>query len=107
MQDELKELLVKILNELQDRPSLPAKEFYSINEAAALTSLSAKHVRRAVVGGALIASDLGTKDHPLYRISRRNLLKWMEDREDGAKPPKKEKVAIPASRHHSPRKSAV
>lgn len=88
-----------------DHP-LPAQEFYSIKNCVALTGLSPKHIRRAVLGGTLIASDVGTVNHPLYRISRPNLLLWMKERENGAKPPAK-RAEAPLSRHHKARKSAV
>ena len=69
-----------------DQPS-PAQEYFSIKNCAAVTGLSQDHIRKAVVGGTLVASDVGTKDHPLYRIHKSNLDKWMVDREAGAKPP--------------------
>ena len=75
-------------------------EYYSINDAAVVAALSSDHIRRAVVGGTLVASDVGTKDHPLYRISRKNLLHWLKEREAGAKPPAKN--VLPVSRHFGP-----
>lgn len=69
-----------------DQPS-PAQEYFSIKNCAAVAGLSTDHIRKAVVGGTLVASDVGTKDHPLYRIHKDSLNKWMIDREAGAKPP--------------------
>lgn len=95
------------VNVVATHAPLPAQEFYSVNQVAAITGLSDKHIRRAIVGGTLIASDLGTKDHPLYRVSRGNILKWMKDRENGAIPPMKRPQVVPPSRHHKPRKASV
>jgi hypothetical protein len=39
------------------------------------------------VGGTLPASNVGTPDRPLYRVSRDNIRTWMKEREAGPKPP--------------------
>ena len=80
--------LVQALHERLDRvPGQVAPEWLSIEQAAALTSLSKDHVRRAIVGGTLVSSNVGTPDRPLYRVSRENIGKWMKEREAGPKPP--------------------
>lgn len=81
---------------------LPAQEWLSIKNIAVLTGISACQIRRSVTGGTLIASDLGTKDHPHYRISRDNLKKWIDEREGGARPVPRKSVAV-VSRHHKPK----
>jgi excisionase family DNA binding protein len=88
------------------------QEWFSIKEAAVLTGLSAKHLRRAVLGGTLPASNVGTPDRPVYRISREDLKGWMDRRKAGALPPPGRKRAAapqpPVSRHHArPRCRAV
>lgn len=109
-QADIERIVEMVIQRLGIKPSdhsLPAKEFYSIKEAAAITSLSPEHIRKAVVGGTLKSSDVGTLAHPLYRISRTNLMQWLAEREFGAKPPSKRAAAPPPSRHHKPRKSAI
>lgn len=82
---------------------LPAQEWLSIKNLHVLTGLSHTIIRRAIVGGMLVASDTGTKDHPHYRVSRENLKKWMSEREHGAKPPASRKTVPVHSRHHKPK----
>lgn len=84
------------------RAGVPAPEFYSIGEAAVVVGLSPDHVRRAVVGGTLACSNVGTAARPTYRIARADLLAWMERRKAGALPPARRKArAAPVSRHHA------
>jgi excisionase family DNA binding protein len=81
--EDVLERLAGVLERLEgalERPTV-VREWFSIEEAAFATGLSKDHVRRAVISGALTASDLGTPDRPLYRISRNNLLRWMQERE--------------------------
>jgi excisionase family DNA binding protein len=80
--------LLQALHERLDRaePTI-TPEYLSIKQAAALTSLSQDHIRRAIKGGVLPVSDVGTADRPLYRVSRENVGKWMKEREAGPKPP--------------------
>src|SRR5687767_13326675 len=59
------------------------KEWFSIGEAAILTGLSQDHVRRSILGGTLPASNMGTPDRPLYRIHRKDIDGWMEQRKAG------------------------
>jgi excisionase family DNA binding protein len=61
--------------------------YFSIKQAAAYTALSGDHVRRAVKGGTLPVSNVGTPDRPLYRISRSDLDAFMRERQAGPKPP--------------------
>lgn len=82
---------------------LPGQEWLSIKNVAILTGLCPSIVRRAIVGGMLVASDTGTKDHPHYRVSRDNLKMWMSEREHGAKPPTSRKATPVHSRHHKPK----
>jgi excisionase family DNA binding protein len=78
-------------------------EFYSIKQAAVVVGVSADHIRRAVVGGTLACSNVGTMGRPTYRIARTDLLAWVEKQKAGAIPPARFKVkSIPVSRHHRP-----
>jgi excisionase family DNA binding protein len=74
------------MRELRNERELPQQEWFSIFEAAALTGLSDDHIRRAVVGGTLPASNVGTPDRPIYRISKIDIGEWMEKRKAGALP---------------------
>src|SRR5262245_44439086 len=65
----------------------PEQAYLSIEDAAALTGLSEKHIRRAVHGGMMVASQVGTADRPLYRVSLENVHRWMKEREAGPRPP--------------------
>lgn len=100
----------KVSTRLSDQPR---QEWFSVKQAAALTGLSQDHIRRAVVGGTLPVSNVGTPDRPLYRISRRDIDEWMERRKAGAYPPpgrKKARAAAPTkhvSRHHGSQPAAV
>src|SRR5262249_20082502 len=78
------------LDELLRRQG-PAREFYSIKEAAQVVGVSDDHIRRAVVGGVLPCSNVGSMDRPTYRISRADLLAWMEARKGGPLPPVRER----------------
>jgi excisionase family DNA binding protein len=99
MQGSIEERLERIEALLQ--VSLQPPEFYSIKQAARVVSVSADHIRRAVVGGALAASNVGTMARPTYRIARADLLAWVEMRKAGAIPPAGRKKSItPVSRHH-------
>ena len=54
--------------------SIQPPEFYSIKQAAKVVGVSTDHIRRAVVGGVLAASNVGTMARPTYRIARIDLL---------------------------------
>lgn len=60
--------------------NLPEPLYLSLKQAAALSGLSEKFVRRSVKSGSLPASDLGTPGRPFYRVSREDLDGWMESR---------------------------
>ena len=81
--------------------SLQVPEFYSIKQAAKVVGVSADHIRRAVVGGVLAASNVGTMARPTYRIARSALLAWVEMGKAGAMAPaRRKKNVTPPSRHH-------
>lgn len=97
-------LLLRIADVLErvaahlDRKHSPSEnrtdpEYLSINQAAALASLSPSKVRREVKSGRLPASDVGTPDHPHYRIAKADLQAWLEKNRGGASaPPQPQRV---------------
>jgi excisionase family DNA binding protein len=95
------EALAARLEALADALQCPAPEFYSIKQAAQVVSVSADHIRRAVTGGWLPASNVGTPARPTYRISRADLLAWVDQGKSGGVLASRRKVTpLPASRHH-------
>jgi excisionase family DNA binding protein len=83
------------------RGALQPPEFYSIKGAAGVVGVSSDHIRRAVVGGILPASNIGTPSRPTYRIARTDLLAWVEKgKAGGFTPASRKRSVIPRSRHH-------
>jgi len=82
------------------RTALHPPEFYSIKEAATVVGVSPDHIRRAVTGGVLAASNLGTMARPTYRIARADLLAWFERGKTGGIAPAPRSNITPRSRHH-------
>jgi excisionase family DNA binding protein len=79
----------------------PSPEYYSIKQAARVVGVSCDHIRRAVVGGMLACSNVGTMSRATYRISRVDLLAWLERQKAGPiSPARKRSRTIPLSRHH-------
>lgn len=84
---------------------MASKGWLSIENAAMYADVSPDHIRRAVRGAMLPASNVGTPDRPLYRISRQDLDAWLEKRKAGALPPPRKKkkapsvTSLPPSRH--------
>jgi hypothetical protein len=100
----LARLLLPIVEKLKNRLDLPPQEWFSIKETAAITGLSADHVRRHVVAGLLSAANQGSFEKPLYLIHKPDIDKWMEERKERPSPaPRKRRQPEPgsyASRHH-------
>ncbi len=81
----------------------------SVKDAARLTGLSDKHIRRAMQCGNLPCSNVGTPDRPTYRFSRADIQTWMDRTKSGALPSgrkKKSTPTLPVSRHHRNRQAA-
>jgi len=100
--DEVIQRLTRVLEKLERRAEMPVQEWFSIKEAAVLTGLSQDHIRRAVTGGTLPCSNVGTPDRSIYRISRKDIELWMERRKAGAMPPpqkRKKGKEVVVSRH--------
>jgi len=55
----------------------------SIKQAAHSVNLSQTHIRRAIAGGRLTASNLGSAARPLWRVQRGDLVRWMEANQGG------------------------
>src|SRR5262245_56585213 len=85
LMQKLDEVLLR-LDQLEKALKRPQQEWFTIIEVAALTGLSDPHIRRAVTGGTLPASNVGTPDRPIYRISEKDIVEWMEKRKAGALP---------------------
>ena len=77
VQAMLERLLEPIVEELKNRLEMPPQELFSIRQAAALTGLSYKHIRRAVKKGELSCSNLGGDKRPTLRIARRDIDAWV------------------------------
>jgi len=85
------------------RRAVQPPEFYSIKQAAGVVGVSPDHIRRAVVGGSLAASNVGTPSRPTYRIARADLLAWVELGKAGGIPrASRKRSGTPPSRHHRP-----
>ena len=61
----------------------PGLAYFKIREVAETTRLSESHIRRAIRRGDLPASNVGTPDHPIWRISRKDLVEWMDRKKGG------------------------
>jgi hypothetical protein len=60
----LERLLAPIVAKLEKRLEMPPQEWFSVEETAALTGLSADHIRRHVTAGLLPPSNQGTFEKP-------------------------------------------
>jgi hypothetical protein len=61
----------------------PSDSAFSIKQASTAVNLSESHLRRAIYKGDLPASNVGSKARPLWRISQRDLIAWMDARKGG------------------------
>jgi excisionase family DNA binding protein len=77
----------RLLRAMHDCQCQGHAEFLSIQQAAALTGLSATKIRREVKAGRLPASDAGTPAHPHYRIRKADLNAWLESSRGGRSVP--------------------
>jgi len=99
----VEERLTTLVEKLKTNLGRPQQEWLSISQAAQVVSLSGTHIRRAIVGGMLPASNVGTPDRPTYRIHRNDLNAWMEKRKHGALPtPRRKRKAEPRPMPRSP-----
>jgi excisionase family DNA binding protein len=88
VEQQLNEILERVtgIERLLGQPRVE-QEYLSIRVAEVYTGLSDDHIRRAVTGGTLPCSNVGTPGRALYRMRRSNLHAWMRERESGPKPP--------------------
>jgi excisionase family DNA binding protein len=86
----LERMIVDRVDRMETALSLASADYLSIKQAASWTSLSPSHIRRSIKTGDLAASNCGTSSHPLWRISRTDLIAWMEKKKGGTTtvPPK-------------------
>jgi len=68
--------------------------YLSIEQAASLTGLSTKHIRRAVKKGELACSNVGGEKRPTYRIPRDAIEGWMRANRVRQAPTKSERDAL-------------
>lgn len=73
--------------------AVPEAEFVSVKQAAAITQLSESHLRRALWSRELPAANAGTPAHPLWRISRKDLMGWLKARVGGNGVPPRSQLA--------------
>ncbi len=98
----VREAIAPLVERIERLEKQPRQEYFSISQAGAMTGLSSAHVRRAVTGGTLPCSKVGSHARPTYRISRDDIKAWMERRKMGALPPRqrsKRMEIVPGGRH--------
>ena len=86
---EVERRLAPLLEKVESLLGRAGQQYFTIDEAAEFVRCSGSHIRRHVLGGTLPASNIGTADGPDYRVSREDLVAWMEKRKGGAFPPPK------------------
>ncbi|MDB5342484.1 MAG: hypothetical protein JWP89_861 [Schlesneria sp.] len=91
---EVEKVIEIVLRKLGLNANRVTPEYYSIEDAAMLVSMPEAHIKHAVLSGALLASNLGSSGSPLYRISRENVMQWLNDHKV---------IPVPVSRHHLPK----
>ena len=78
----------------------PGIGYFRIREVAETTRLSESYIRRAIRSGDLPASNVGTPDHPTWRISRKDLVEWMDRKKGGtSKVPPRSSLTALVKRH--------
>ena len=79
---------------------LSGLDYLTIRSVAETTQLSESHIRRAIRRGDLPASNVGTPAHPIWRISRKDLVEWMDRKKGGtSKVPPKSSLTALVKRH--------
>src|SRR5258707_14966643 len=79
-EDIAKAVEERLLKSLERLLAKPEKGYFTFKEAAIFVSCSECHIRRHVTGGTIDVSNIGTNDGPDYRISRGDLVAWMDER---------------------------
>jgi excisionase family DNA binding protein len=87
----LERLLLPVMDMVRKRLEMPPQEWFSIEETAALTGLSPKHIRRAIKRRQLQCSNVGGEKRPTYRIARNQIEAWMAANVVKQAPPKSER----------------
>ena len=105
---DLGQRLLKKLERLEayERGKVVPARWLRIANAARYCEVSSKTIRRAILGGSLKASNLGTPGMPMYRISVDELETWMKEREAGPRPASKRAIKTLTSRHSRHRPNA-
>jgi hypothetical protein len=92
--DVVKQVLVSFLNTYRETKRSAEQEYFSIEDTASITGLSGKHVRRAIKRGELLCSNVGSSRRPTYRIAKKDIAAWFEQRRLKQGPAKSERQAL-------------
>jgi excisionase family DNA binding protein len=76
--DRVKEFLNRLEKKLELSLEQPRQDWFGIEQVAAMTGLSSKHIYRAIKKGELACSNVGGEKRPTYRIAREAVARWME-----------------------------
>lgn len=95
LEAEVHQQIDMLFKKLEYALTKPEKGYFNYAEAAAFVGCSKAHISRHAIGGMLPVSNIGTNDGPDYRISRGDLIAWMEKRKAGASaPPRRKKTVV-------------
>ena len=110
MNEQLVERFETILNDLKRLASFQGQSWLSIQDTAKIVGVSEDHIRRFIRAGYLSVANIGTPDRPLYRISRKDIDTFMEQRKTSPLPPRRQKAKradgpqpLPPSPHYPSR----
>jgi excisionase family DNA binding protein len=78
----------------------PAPGCFTIEEAAEFVRCSTAYIRRQVAAGSLPAANIGNAGKKCLRITRPDLLSWLEQRKSGA-------IAVAPRRSKGPKQAPV
>ena len=81
--DMARELYARVDKVVRRTGSKVSSSCMSITSFLIVPQLSESHIRRAIRRGDLPASNVGTPDHPIWRISRKDLVEWMDRKKGG------------------------
>jgi hypothetical protein len=90
----LERLFRPLLDRLAAKVEKPPQEWYSVQQTAAITGLSPKHIRRAIRRGELSCSDLGSGKRSMPRVARQDIENWFKANRLKQAPSKSERDAL-------------
>jgi excisionase family DNA binding protein len=77
----LKDVVVPLLNGMKKAEEESRQEYLSVEQVAAMCGLESKFIRRAMKRGELPHSNVGSEKRATYRISRQDIVAWMQERQ--------------------------